>query len=234
VEWGGPSFGGASTADLTLTAYDAVHDNPVWSDTITFDPFESIVMVLGGWSQNPADPVEFEGDHGLLDLAITQYRAGYNVYMYDEDEVLTFPYGGAGVPYDVIVNAINNQGISNVAIMGYSQGGGSTYDLAWRLNENVKANPTLNDITNPFSVPFTAYIDAVKDQDLVAEDRRPLLSEFHVSQYQRYVGLRGAPSGGDDDINVSYIPGINHGNIDDQTIVLDFLKMRWEQKVPVK
>jgi len=142
-------------------------------------------------------------------------------------------------PYDVIVNAINNQGISNVAIMGYSQGGGATYDLAWRLNENVRAGATLNDITNPFSVPFTAYIDAIKDQDLVEEDRRPPLSAFHVNQYQQNTGItglyiRGGPTGGDDDIDVSYIPGVIHSNIDDQRIVLDFLKMRWNQKIPNK
>jgi len=68
-----------------------------------------------------------------------------------------------------------------------------------------------------------------------AENRRPLLSAFHCNQYQRNTGfpsyLNGGPSGGDDDIDRSY-RGVVHGTIDDDPIVVEFLRMRFEQKIP--
>ncbi len=238
VEWVGTSGSGAPTADLTLTAYDAVHDTLVWSDTITFDPFESIVIVFLGEFQVPADPVplQFRGMHGVNQFAIDEYRNGYNVYVYDEDVLSSY---GAGAPYDEVVNAINKQGITNVAIMGYSHGGGATYNLAWRLNENVKASPTLTDITNPFTVPFTAYIDAIALPTLnpTAENRRPLLSAFHVNQYQNITDgwPDGGPAGGDPiDYDRSGIPNIYHDNIDDDPTVLGLIRTELHQKVSNK
>ncbi len=230
VEWVGTPGSGAINASLTLTAYDAVHGNPVFSDTITFDPFESIVIVFAGEFQVPSDPIA-DPSHGIVQFAIDEYRNGYNVFVYDEDDLSSY---GAGAPYNEVVNAIMKQGITNVAIMGYSHGGGATYDLAWRLNENVRAGATLNDITNPFSVPFTAYIDAIKRPTLntAAVEDRPPLSAFHVNQYETNSAIHGVsiPTSDIDD-DVSLRPNMDHFSIDDDAQVLGVIRTEWQLNV---
>ncbi|PHS11497.1 MAG: hypothetical protein COA78_09695 [Blastopirellula sp.] len=234
VEWANMSS--TASTSLKLSVWDTTHNQEVFFDTVVFDPFKSIVIVLGGENQVPADPVNFPGDHGIFDMAIDIYRNdGYDVFMYDEDDSNT---QGVGAPYDEIVEAINNRGVTEVAIIGYSHGGGSTYSLSWRLNENVIGN--LTDITGTFTVPYTAYIDAVTDWTGSPENRRPHLSLFHTNQYERNTwgnlpGLpHGGPAGGDDDIDRSYIVGINHFNIDDDPLILSFTHTRLKQKVPTK
>jgi dipeptidyl aminopeptidase/acylaminoacyl peptidase len=103
--------------------------------------------------------------------------------MYNEDDV---GYNGIGDVYDEVVSAINDRGVTDVAIMGYSHGGGSTYVLAWRLQQNTIPGSGISDITKPFSIPFTGYIDAIDDGGpaFTAETRRPPMSLFHCAQYQ--------------------------------------------------
>ncbi len=156
--------------------------------------------------------------------------------MYDEDDV--GPFGG-GPAYDELVNSINNQLVEEVAIYGYSHGGGSTYDLSWLLNENVIGNEF--DITETFTVTLTGYIDAITNTTMGAENRRPPLTDFHVNQYQQNTGIGGGflnsgPSNGDDDLDRSNLLDVNgnpivHGTIDDNMTILDFLKMRILQRV---
>ena len=76
---------------------------------------------------------------------------------------------------------------------------------------------------------FTASVKSVRSNTLAQERRRPPRSGFHVNQYQRS-GLQGAPAGGDDDIDRSYL-GVNHGTIDDNVAVQNLLKDRLSQKV---
>jgi Ca2+-binding RTX toxin-like protein len=230
VEWVYPTHG---TSNLSLID---VASGFVF-DVITFHTFNSVVVVLGGEGQVPSDPVLDPGNQGIFQLAIDMYRNdGYDVYMYDEDDVA--PFGG-GPAYDMIVNAINERHVSEIAIFGYSHGGGSTYDLAWALNENVIGNSF--DITEPFSVPFTSYVDAITNVTAAAENRRPPLSTFHLSQYQQNTGiaggwLNGGASGADDDIDRSYLldPAglpVVHTTIDDAQVVLDLVRTRLRQKV---
>ncbi len=206
-------------------------------DTIVFHTFHSVIIVLGGEGQVPADPVLVPGNHGTFSLAIDLYRnEGYDVRMYDEDDV--GPFGG-GPAYDELVNSINRQLVEEVAIYGYSHGGGSTYDLSWLLNENVIGNEF--DITQPFTVTLTGYIDAITNTTIGAENRRPPLTDFHVNQYQQNTGIGGAflnggPSNGDDDLDRSNLLDVNgnpivHGTIDDNMTILSFLKTRILQRV---
>ena len=170
-------------ANFELYVWDATHqrrfDAP---DVLHFYPFTSIVIVLGGENQVPADPVSDPGNHGIFELAIRQYRSGYDVHMYDEDNVDA--WNGRGVVYDEIVNGIQNRGITGTAILGYSHGGGATYQLAFRLNRNTISGD-LTDITLPFNVGFTAYVDAVTASTAGAENRRPPLSLFHLNQWEK-------------------------------------------------
>jgi hypothetical protein len=186
---------------------------------------------MGGEFQVPRDPPINPASHGMFNFAIEEYReGGFDVYMYDEDDSGLW---GEGPAYDEIVTAINDRGVTDVAIMGYSHGGGSTYTLAWRLEQNQIQGSGIADITNAFWVPFTGYVDAIKDggPQPFAETRRPALSLFHCAQYQdNDAFLSGDPSGGDDDINRTYL-GVVHTEIDDHAVVIGLLRTRLRQKV---
>jgi hypothetical protein len=161
-------------------------------------------------------------------FAVQEYReSGRDVHMFDENEVAL---DGSGAPYDEVVSAIQERGVTDVAIMGYSHGGGSTYNLSWRLEQNTIAGSGITDITNPFAVPFTGYIDAIKNfyiLDDTPEDRRPRMSIFHCAQYQRNSHLPpflvGTESDGDIDIDQSAL-GVTHMTIDDHATVQGILR----------
>ena len=63
---------------------------------------------------------------------------------------------GRGPAYDTIVNAVNNHGQSKVALVVYSHGGGTVYNVAWRLNNNYQDSKG-NTINKPFELVFTSY-----------------------------------------------------------------------------
>jgi hypothetical protein len=182
VEWASAAHG---TADLLL-------EPPAVStikDALTFHTFHGIVVALGGEGQVPSDPAD--PNSGTFVIATALYRQGYDVHMFDEDGVAA---DGSGVVYNEVVNAVRNRGVSQVGIFGYSHGGGSTYDLADRLDIN---RPTIG----VFEIEFTSYVDSVSndsDLDIAQELRRPPSSAYHVNHYQHgsffeNLGLDGGP-----------------------------------------
>ncbi|MDI6809939.1 MAG: hypothetical protein QME66_13385, partial [Candidatus Eisenbacteria bacterium] len=172
------------TADLELQA-KTDSGTVVCSDKVHFYPFTSIVIALGGEGQDPADPAN--ANHGTFQLAVDLYEQGYDVHMYNEDSVAG---NGAGATYDEVISAIQHRNVNQVAIFGYSHGGGSTHDLAERLDNN-------RGTIGAFTIPFTAYVDAVTQGAITQENRRPPGSGFHVNFYQEGSladgGLDGAP-----------------------------------------
>lgn len=232
VEWVTPGTGPA-TSSLDIRLIDNVSNNVVATDTLVFHPFRNVTIVWLGEFQNPADPPNDPSNEGMMLWAIEQYAAGYNVYAFEERDAI-----GANAIYpahDVVRNAVNNQGITSVALVGYSHGGGTVWMEADHLTNGQHG------ITNPFEIQFTGFIDAISQNGwwlggtpgtLGSVDDRPPGSQFHVNQYQRnwLPPLWGDNSDGDDDIDRSYL-GVNHSTIDDHQIVLSFLTMRYRQKV---
>jgi hypothetical protein len=218
--------GGAAALDLR--ARPAGGGSTLASDTIQFYPFTSIIIALGGEGQGPSDPPD--PNHGVFNIAKSLYTQGYDVHMYDEDNVNS---SGAGATYDEVVSAVQRRGIGIVSIFGYSHGGGSTYDLSERLDINRASIGT-------FTMPYSAYIDGIEndsDFDLDSERRRPLGSAYHVNYYQRSDFLiRGnsiTTGGAEVDINVTSTPwggSLVHTSIDDhvnvRSGVLDPLLLR--------
>jgi len=211
--------GGA--ADLIFAARATPSGTVVASDLVHFFPLSSVVIALGGESQVPADPPLEPTNHGTFQLAITLYHMGYDVQMYDEDVVSST---GAGQAYNEVVSAIQKRGISHVAIFGYSHGGGSTTDLAQRLNANRAT-------IGSFSIDFTAYIDGIQndsDFDLDPETALPPSTAYHANYYEHpgcgFLQLCGAPvSGADLNVNVTATPwggSLTHFTIDDAPQVL--------------
>lgn len=195
-----------TAASLELSAWDARHNNKTnVVDTVNFYPFTSVVIALGGEDQVPADPPN--ANHGTFAVAQFLYRDGYDVHMYDEDAVngdLQLGAVGAGQAHDEVLRAVTFHGVTHIAILGYSHGGGSTHDLAQLLNT-----------PNPRAIAFTSYVDAVmnsSDVDIRQETRRPPGSIYHMNHYQQGVlnplsqyfdgGLDGGPSGGDWELDV--------------------------------
>ena len=183
------------TSDATIVA----------SDQVSFYSFTSIVIALGGENQVPSDPID--PNHGVFEIAGNLYTLGYDVHMYDEDNVTS---DGSGSVYNEVVSAIQKRDIHIVSIYGYSHGGGSTHDLAQRLDTNRASIGT-------FTFPYTAYIDAVKnssDIDLNPEDRLPPATQYHVNYYETNLLPQGTSIPASN-VNIDVGSGVSHTQIDD-------------------
>ncbi|MFM9964581.1 MAG: hypothetical protein ACKV2Q_25540 [Planctomycetaceae bacterium] len=169
VEWAGEAH--SDNSPLTLRP---VAGSPAGlpQDVVRFHTFTSIVVALGGEFE---DPIANRGQ-GTFQTAIALYEGGYDVYMHDEDDVNG---QGFGAVYDEIVTAIRARGVGGVAVFGYSHGGGSTFDLVNRLVLDRDAGRIV-----AFTIPFSAYVDAVTTGSVTQENRRPP-SMYHANYYQR-------------------------------------------------
>ncbi len=226
VEWVGAGHGFARLALRTLEP-DAVLDR------LTFHSFQSIVVALGGEGQVPVIPPD--PNHGTFIVAIDLYPQGYDVHMYDEDGVSA---DGSGFVYDEVVNAIQFRGVDEVAVFGYSHGGGSTHDLAERLDAFRAGIGT-------FSISFTSYVDGIEndsDVDVDPELRYPPSSAYHANQYQRGsfadFFLDGGPVPGSDppptglDVETtSWGVGATHFIVDDFMQVRDFILLNLDLRM---
>lgn len=164
--------GGSAT--LTLLNQDDDSNSVLNADSIRVFSFSSIVMALGGESQVPSNPPS--SNHGTFQIAVDLYEAGYDVYMYDEDNVAN---SGAGAVYNEIVGAIQDRGVSGVVAYGYSHGGSSVHDLSDRLMNNAGN-------IGSFTIHYSGYIDAVDQRfPLTAqENRRPPGTQYLTNYYQ--------------------------------------------------
>ena len=207
VEWSAPHASMATSAlELVLrtdTGDPRTDDKVVFYDDIVFDPFESIVIAYVGEGQSPVDAPEV----GLYDVAEALYNDGYDVHIYDEDDILVDDYPGFLVwvasggnlanPYpfegeedsgEEVITAVSNRGVTDVAIMGYSHGGGATLLLSEYLRR-WKAGAGQNE---DFEIEFTAYVDAVYKRspndplDLAYESvqERPYGTDYHFNVFQ--------------------------------------------------
>ncbi len=223
VEWPGEDSG---FSDLTLQVVDQRYNRVVdraSQEKLRFSPFDSLVIIIGGRKQIPSDPVR-EQTHGMFQMAIDLYQKdGYDVRMYQEyDDVLGNDATGAALKE--VTRAVNWRGVKNIAILGYSQGGGSTYDLSSAMYQaTLGSSPGIH---NPYSLELTAYVDGITDNDalpfdsaFVAERRTPVMSRFHLNQYQRNRPFKGNTSGADREIDRSPL-GVDHLSIDDDPAVI--------------
>jgi hypothetical protein len=236
IEW---ANAGEFEAKLELGIRPVGGDQVTILDTIALYRFTSIVIALGGHHQIPGDPTI--PNWSTFQLAIDLYRVnGYDVHMHDEVHV---DGDGSGLVYDNVVTAIQRRAVDGVAIFGYSHGGGSTYHLAERLDDN---RPDIGG----FSIVFTSYVDAVENDtcwDMDQETRRPPLTAFHMNHYQHGqmggdfgdFGLDGGPidnpEPGDFELDVettTWGADATHNTIDDLSQVLDQLLTKLLQHVP--
>ena len=224
--WVESPTGGVS--DLEFEARSVPGDNLVSSDKIHCYPFSSVVVFFEGEFGVPSDPP----GSGISALALATYLNGYDVHLYDEPDAGETP-NTEGVAFEEIGAAVEHRGVTSVAIIGYSHGGGSTY----RISERMDADATT------FNLAFTAYIDAITQPlgNITAEDRRPVGSVFHINYFQVAQGndfplyLDGAPStpagaGFEDNVDDPTVTE-SHTTIDDAQVVQDGIRTRLFQQV---
>lgn len=209
---------GALTA-LTLTVSSS---GIAATDQVVFHTFQSNVLAIGGNSQ---DPRNF-GDTrlGVFTIGGTLYQQGYDVHLYSHDQILA---SGQGAAYTEAVNAVLKRKVTNLAILGYSWGGGATYELA----AGLKANASL---TGRYALKYTAYMDGIKHNTLAAEQRLPIGTQSHDNIFQRKDWLlKGNTVIGANNLNVTsttWGSSLVHTTLDDnamvQSIVVGNLKTR--------
>lgn len=217
VEWVSTTH---SIADISL--YELANPTSV-IDTIRFHSFESLIIVFGGNTQNPADT---SGDgsigdtvngatgnrEGIFDIAQYMYDTGWDVLAFDEEDV----DAGDDIPYTEVINARQQRFVERHGIIGYSQGGGATHDLI----ERVYADHDI--ITN-----IGVFLDAVDHDGFFAENDWPDVVFYLLSFYQTNSFLNGGdiddnevlPGATLEEINTTTDPEwdntLNHSLIDD-------------------
>lgn len=220
VEWAAAAHG---SGELHLEPFVGAYS----LDTVRFHTFRSIVMALGGEDQVPSVPVD--ANQGTFVVANALYARGYDVHVHDEDDVAA---DGSGPVLSEVTNAIGSRLVDKVSIFGYSHGGGSTHDLAERL-DNDRPGIGL------FEIVVTSYVDAVEndsDFDVSQERRRPPSTGYHANHYQ--VGsfadffLDGGPVPNSDPppsgLNVEttgWGAGATHFQVDDFSEVRGFIEV---------
>jgi len=199
------------------------------------------------------DTEETGWSHGTTTVSSILYeQLGYDVHLHSEEESVIRNGDPSGEAHAIneIVNALEFREVHGVAIIGYSHGGGSTYDVAVQL-EDMQLDP-------PFVLDYSAYIDAIEDEsdiDIDPETRLPGATLFHVNLYQPFVtpvgplynineflgtdiGVHGASVIGshiDMDVNEDPPDGlglfVDHSSIDDAIEVHDLILMELKDHV---
>ncbi|MDR2705884.1 MAG: cadherin repeat domain-containing protein [Planctomycetaceae bacterium] len=240
---------GDNHVTFELVAIISATGQEFYSEEIVFRPFESITVAFVGENQTAGNPTI---SPGVNDWVIQELLNGYDVHVWDDGHDVLANSGdcdewGEGNALNEVANAVNS-GVTEVAIIGYSHGGGSTYNLAWRMfYDGMTSDNSLywyppQVINQPYSLVFTSYIDAVQNASFFnpfSEFRRPLGSQFHLNQYQtngwtyQSTYLSGTATVGgttSNTINIAY-PSLIHSTIDDDTTVLETLTQNFESKV---
>ena len=178
---------------MSLTANE-ISSKTQASDQVVFHLFRGEVVVIGGFSEDPAD-VGAPG-LGLFNIGGQLYDLGYDVHLFAHDQVAA---DGAGAVYDEIVSAVLERRATDIAILGYSWGAGGTHDLSVALAANT-------DLTSAgYRLRYTASVDGIRHHLLFAETRLPVGSEFHDNYFQRKDPLlRGQRIAGAVNHNVSH------------------------------
>ncbi len=171
VEYVGTAHSSGANTSLTLTSTDR---DSTATDTVVFHTFQSEVVAIGGALQSPI------GQQGVFEIAVGLYQQGYDVHLFRNIAVNKQGTGadlGVAPAYGEVNSAIRERGVSNVALVGMSYGGGAVHDLAAAL-ENT---PALRG-----HLQYTAYIDAIVHYSIppVAERRLPPGTTYHDNIFQ--------------------------------------------------
>ena len=123
-----------------------------------------------------------------------------------------FGNNGEGQAFEEVQQQVKTCFIKELGIFGHSHGGGSTYNLAKLLDEKR------NEI-GAFTIPYTGYVDAIKENSVNAEDRFPPSAAYLLNYYQKDGFIDGFSVPGADNHDVTPW-GLGHGGIDNDARVI--------------
>jgi hypothetical protein len=217
VEYVSTTHSVGASATITLLSSDDSPDGPsTAADSLVFHSFRSVVIAIGGNTQDPSgfgDP-----NLGTFTMAGKLYDQGYDVHMFAHDKVSST---GRGAVYDEVTSAILKRNADNVAIFGYSWGGGATYDLTKALAANTKLKPA------GYKLVFTAYVDGIRHSAISAETRLPVGTAYHDNFFQRsdflLEGNSVAKGHNTNVTNTSWGKSLSHTTIDDSPTLQSLL-----------
>lgn len=177
------------------------------------------MLAIGGRDQNPAN---FPDSRlGIFTVGATLYEQDYDVHLFAHDQIAN---NGTGQAFNEVVSAVLNRDVDNVAMMGYSWGGGSTCSLSSALNSHALVKSA------GYKLVFTAYIDAFRRGSFLGlspETRKPIGSLYHVNYYQRKDWLlKGTSVAGAVNTNVTQTTwgkNLLHTTIDDSAVLQGLL-----------
>ena len=243
--WTEYTTAGSDNYTLTLVVQETASGMILTTQSMSFRPFNSITCAFVGEFQTPGDDFS---ESGINSWVVAQLKSGYDIYVWDDgfDETSDPDYvpdcasDGSGRAFAEIVNAVENRGITQVAIVGFSRGGGSVYNLSYALSQVVWSGEG----RNPYIFVFTSYIDAVLNEfvtNTVPEIRRPMNSLFHLNQYQLngawfgplFLNIHGDVTSGGTSINTINLQYslLYHGDMDDSGEVIFWLNNYFFAKV---
>jgi hypothetical protein len=217
VEYVSQTHTTGASATMTLSARDdSIGGTTTATDSVVFHSFRSVVIAIGGNSQDPSgfgDP-----NLGTFTMAGALYDQGYDVHMFAHDKVSST---GRGAVYDEVTSAVLKRNADNVAIFGYSWGGGATYDLTKALAANTKLKPA------GYKLVFTAYVDGIRHNAISSETRLPVGTAYHDNFYQRsdflLEGNSVAKAHNTNVTNTSWGRSLSHTTIDDSPTLQSLL-----------
>lgn len=176
VEYVGTSHT-ADADDATVTLSDGIT-----SDQVVFHSFQSEVLAIGGNSQDPWNYVNPDilnnSQLGVYKIAGMLYTQGYDVHLFSHSQISSSSSSlGKGAAYDEAVRAITSRKVTDLAIFGYSWGGGATYELAKGLSTSS--------VAGKYVLKYTAYIDGITHGTISSERRLPPGTQYHDNYFQR-------------------------------------------------
>lgn len=220
VEDVAPAASSGAMLSLTVTA-----GAETARDDVLFHTFKSDVIAIGGNQQSPANV----GDPwlGVFTIGLSLYQQGYDVHLFSYDKVAS---NGQGAAFNEVKSAVLKRDVDQVAIVGYSWGGGSTYQLA----AGLKASAAL---AGQFQLQYTAYIDGIRRGTISAETRLPPGTQYHDNIYQRKdTFVKGNSLAGATNLNVTntaWGSALIHTTIDDDATVQGIITTNLKSKVTV-
>lgn len=209
------------------------------------EPYKPIIIGKDGANTADKNGNYFnaeEDDYGLAQLSLDLLNKGYDVHFIEEPDGLGYTDMSRDNPsfwqnkqffwnaesYNSIINEItdaaNHRSVTEFAMIGYSHGGGSVYDISEEL---ISSNTPLPD---GFSFDFTAYVDAVSQDawsGTGAQQDAPENSVYHLNIYQTSGFLDGVAISSSSYLIVNNIDAdglkVTHSTIDNNEQVIDLL-----------
>ena len=231
--WAEYTTAGNDNYTLTLVVRETASNTILAIQSMTFRPFNSITCAFVGEFQDPGPDFS---ESGINRWVVTQLKDGYDVHVWDDGFDSNPPYDcnwdGSGRAFAEIVNAVECRGVTQVAMVGFSHGGGSVYNLSYALSQVVWSGEG----RNPYIPVFTSYIDAIQNEyvtNTVPEIRRPMNSLFHLNQYETDSMVHGDETLNGTPVNTENIlrQDLGHTEMDDDELVRAYLTMRFCGKV---